>query len=195
MIHCVDLIKFNQSLYIYSYINIYLFVYTYIQIKKMSQEDGALSTDVKEEPTEKIRSKYVHPSPEKNEITPLNKEESNKDSPKPVKKKDDVMQALSAFSRGKRTRKGTKVSMQGYVHEETEIVTNRMDVMDQHLMNIASLLDNLRNDGNNGKIQLPPIEQKADNIGADMKVPSSDVQNVNTIEEKKKEQEEVDSVN
>ena len=85
--------------------------------------------------------------------------------------------------------------MQGYVHEETEIVTNRMDVMDQHLMNIASLLDNLRNDGNNGKIQLPPIEQKADNIGADMKVPSSDVQNVNTNEEKKKEQEEVDSVN
>ena len=127
------------------------------------------------------------------------KSNKNKDtkstSPKPVKKKDDVMQALSAFSRGKRTRKGTKVSMQGYVHEETEIVTNRMDVMDQHLMNIASLLDNLRNDGNNGKIQLPPIEQKADNIGADMKVPSSDVQNVNTIEEKKKEQEEVDSVN
>ena len=48
----------------------------------MSQEDGALSTDVKEEPTEKIRSKYVHPSPEKNEITPLNKEESNKDNNK-----------------------------------------------------------------------------------------------------------------
>ena len=93
----------------------------------MSQEDGALSTDVKEEPTEKIRSKYVHPSPEKNEITPLNKEESNKDNNKSYqnqsKKSSGWWEDFLSYELGEHIQEYTKVTYPDVLTDDGEPIS------------------------------------------------------------------------
>ena len=68
------------------------------------------------------------------------------------RKADDVMQALSAFSKGKKVRRTSAISR--YDHGDSKEVTNRMNAMDQHLAKIATMLQKLDNT-NTGSSRAP----------------------------------------